>query len=95
MWARCRFWVKTRWTRWLVERLAAVNPAAINRPRAVPGDPAALRAMVLVREAERMNAGGEYKAHCVLSKLKKEFPEYRTRDLRLLIEQVVQVVGTD
>jgi hypothetical protein len=56
-------------------------------------DPVSTLASLLVQEAQELpGAGGAYKAHWVLAKLKKAHPERRTRDLRMIIEQVVQTL---
>jgi hypothetical protein len=74
---------------WLIRQLTRLL-AWLNPP---PDDSALMaRVKVLVANAEKMAASGEYKRHAVYARLLKEFPESRKRDLALAIERVLSGV---
>ncbi len=80
------------WLRALADWLAPQEPAV--RYIAVPPTPSpySVAAGTFVRkvEAELTDQTGEYKRHIVYSRLIKQYPDARKRDLAFAIEQVMQ-----
>ena len=63
---------------------------AVPEPREQPQDsPLLARARVLTAEADRFDAGGEYKRHVVYARLLKEFPGETKRLVSRTIEEAL------
>lgn len=72
---------------WLVEWLYRIAAwIDIPSPEAPPPDGLFQRAVVLVRDADKLDGSGEAKRHQVYARLIKEFPARSKRDISLSIE---------
>jgi hypothetical protein len=88
-----RAWLFGTITAWCYGWIARHDPGGLTATRVQAlDDPLSAWMLAETRQANRLiDVSGEYKAHVVIGKAVKLFPARRQRDLRLLLEQVIQL----